>query len=179
MSDREKEDKPAAVSEEAKQAGEIRARWAWVEPSVWTERMLTALEEGIKGGKWFSLMDKIYAERTLGRASSRSKPTEGAGGVDRQTVEDFERDWMKNLERLSENCGREATDRRRYDGCGYRSRGVRKSGRWGSRRFGIGWCKRRCGWCWNRSLSGTLPSRATDSDPTGGARMPCGGWTGC
>ena len=47
---------PAAVPE-AKQAGEIRARWAWVEPEVWTDRMLTALEEGVNGGKWFSLID--------------------------------------------------------------------------------------------------------------------------
>ena len=102
MTDREKEDKPAAVSEETKQAGEIRARWAWVEPSVWTERMLTALEEGIKGGKWFSLMDKIYAERTLWAGFQQVKANGGAGGVDHQTVEDFERDLMKNLKRLSE-----------------------------------------------------------------------------
>ena len=51
-------------AEKAKQAGEIRARWAWVEPAVWTERMLTALEEGVKGGKWFSLIDKVYTRRT-------------------------------------------------------------------------------------------------------------------
>ena len=40
----------------SKQDGEaqIRERWRWAEPSVWTERMLTALEEGVKGGKWFS-----------------------------------------------------------------------------------------------------------------------------
>jgi hypothetical protein len=30
----------------AMQAGEVRARWAWSEPAVWTERMLTALERG-------------------------------------------------------------------------------------------------------------------------------------
>ena len=30
-----------------------------VEPKVWTERMLTALEQGVKGGKWFSLIDKV------------------------------------------------------------------------------------------------------------------------
>ena len=34
--------KPAPVSETAKQAGEILARWAWVESAVWTERMLMA-----------------------------------------------------------------------------------------------------------------------------------------
>ena len=47
---------PARVPTRAKQAGEIHARWAWVEASVWTDRMLTALENGAKGGMWFSLV---------------------------------------------------------------------------------------------------------------------------
>ena len=51
---------PAAVSYGAKQAGEIRDRWSWVEPSVWTERMLTALETGVKGGR-----NAYFAERGL------------------------------------------------------------------------------------------------------------------
>ena len=38
------------------QAGDVRARWAWTEPSVWTDRMLTALEQGVKGGVWYSLI---------------------------------------------------------------------------------------------------------------------------
>jgi len=63
---------PATVAE-AKQAGEVRARWAWVEPCVWTERMLTALEQGVKGGKWFSLIDKVSAPRMLLRAFERVK----------------------------------------------------------------------------------------------------------
>ena len=49
---------PAGVPEGANQVGEVRSRWAWAEPSVWTERMLTALERGVKGGKWFSLIDR-------------------------------------------------------------------------------------------------------------------------
>lgn len=28
-------------------------RWDWVEASVWTERMLAALENGVTGGKWY------------------------------------------------------------------------------------------------------------------------------
>jgi hypothetical protein len=38
-----KEARPAAVAGQPKQAGEapIQERWKWVEPSVWTERMLT------------------------------------------------------------------------------------------------------------------------------------------
>jgi len=48
--------KPATVSEETKQAGEACSdRWSWVERTVWTERMLEALEKGVKGGVWFSL----------------------------------------------------------------------------------------------------------------------------
>ena len=46
--DRRSEDELAAVSEETKQARDIRARWRWVEPEVWTDRMLTALEQGVK-----------------------------------------------------------------------------------------------------------------------------------
>jgi RNA-directed DNA polymerase len=101
VTDREKETEPAAVSEETKQAGEIRARWAWVEPSVWTERMLTALEVGVKGGKWFSLMDKVYALANLRAAFAEVKANRGAAGVDKQTVEMFERHWEENLVKLS------------------------------------------------------------------------------
>ena len=73
MIDRRKEDKPALVSDGTKQAGEIRDRWSWVEPDVWTERMLTALEEGVKGGKWFSLIDKVYSEKVLRLAFTKVK----------------------------------------------------------------------------------------------------------
>ncbi len=41
---------PTGTSLGAKQAEEIRDHWPWVEPSVWTRRMLTALEQGVKGG---------------------------------------------------------------------------------------------------------------------------------
>ena len=40
-------------------------KWAWVEASVWTKRMLAALDNGVKGGKWFSLIDKVYSPKTL------------------------------------------------------------------------------------------------------------------
>ena len=43
----------------ATQAGEIRARWAWVEPAVWTDRMLTALETGVKEGVWPSALAEL------------------------------------------------------------------------------------------------------------------------
>ena len=101
MTDRQAEERPAEVSERATQAGDIRARWAWVEPSVWTERMLTALETGIKGGKWFSLIDKVYAPANLRAAFAKVKANGGAAGVDHETIEMFELHLEENLEKLS------------------------------------------------------------------------------
>ena len=94
--------KLAAVPETATQAREIQSRWEWVEPSVWTARMLTALEEGVKGGKWYSLMDKVYALANLRAAFKKVKANGGAAGVDHQTVEMYERRLEENLERLSQ-----------------------------------------------------------------------------
>jgi len=85
----------------ATQAGEVRARWAWTEPAVWTERMLTALEQGVKGGKWFSLIDKVYRPANLRNAFARVKANKGAAGVDHQSIEMFESHLEANLERLA------------------------------------------------------------------------------
>ena len=101
--DRKTEEQPAGVSATTTQAGNIRARWDWVEPSVWTERMLTALERGIKGGKWFSLIDKIYALANLRAAFRKVKSNHGAAGVDHQTIEMFEQHLEENLEKLSQS----------------------------------------------------------------------------
>lgn len=101
MRDETAEDKPAAVTGRSKQAGDARERWPWVEPTAWTERMLTALEEGVKGGRWFSLIDKVALPRVLRAAFGRVKANRGAAGVDRVTVEAFEARLEENLEKLS------------------------------------------------------------------------------
>ena len=90
-----------SVPEEAKQAGEVRARWAWAEPCVWTERMLTALEVGVKGGKWFSLIDKVSAPRVLLWAFARVKANGGAAGVDHQTIAMYEQQLEQQTEYLA------------------------------------------------------------------------------
>jgi RNA-directed DNA polymerase len=99
VTDRPEEERPAEVRE-AKQAGEVRARWAWAEPCVWTERMLTALEQGVKGDKWFSLIDKVGSRRMLLRAFERVKANGGAAGVDHQTVEMYEQRLDEHTEYL-------------------------------------------------------------------------------
>ena len=44
----------ASVPPGAKQAYPTRdpREWSWVEPSAWNERMLAALVNGVRGGKW-------------------------------------------------------------------------------------------------------------------------------
>ncbi len=92
--------KPAVVSVETKQAGDVRGRWEWTEAAVWTERMLTALEKGVKGGPWFSLIDKVYPAANLWAAFLEVKRNGGAAGVDGVTVKMFEQRLMENLEKL-------------------------------------------------------------------------------
>jgi RNA-directed DNA polymerase len=95
------EERPTPVPE-AKQVGEVPARWAWTEPAVWTERMLTALEVGVKGGIWFSLIDKVYKPRNLRAGFAKVKTNQGAAGVDHQTIEMFEADLDTNLSEVSQ-----------------------------------------------------------------------------
>lgn len=59
----------------AKQGREVAPKWEWTEASVWTERMLATLERGITGGKWFSLIDKVWKMENL--ESAVKKMAEG------------------------------------------------------------------------------------------------------
>src|SRR5258708_13351260 len=86
VKDRRAEQTPSAVPERAPQDGEIRARWAWVEPVVWTERMLATLETGIEGGKWFRLIDKVCSPKTLGRSLQEVVAKSESAGIHKQTA---------------------------------------------------------------------------------------------
>lgn len=90
-----------------KQAGEAQTvppyRDYGAEPGVWSERMLAALEEGVKGNKWFSLIDKVYADRTLGLAWAKVSSNAGACGVDGVTVERFGKDSQSRLLAVKEH----------------------------------------------------------------------------
>lgn len=85
-----------------KQGGEIQERWNWVEPSVWTKRMLETLERGVKGGVWFSLIDKVWARGNLEAAFAQVKANGGKPGVDNISIERFEQRLGEELERLQE-----------------------------------------------------------------------------
>jgi RNA-directed DNA polymerase len=64
--------------------------------------MLTTLEQGVRGGRWHTLIDKVYAPLNLFAASGNVIGNGGAAGVDHQTVEGFQAQRMKELDRLHE-----------------------------------------------------------------------------
>lgn len=67
-----------------------RIRWSWAEGSIWTDSMLAALENGVKGNKWFSLIDKIYRPVVLMNAWDKVRKNKGAAGVDKVTIQMFQ-----------------------------------------------------------------------------------------
>ena len=84
------ESQAPVVPEKATQGAETHGRdWTWVEATVWNERMLAALGNGVRGGKWFSLIDKVYRPQTLKAAWHKVKGNAGAAGVDGQSVKQF------------------------------------------------------------------------------------------
>jgi len=64
--------------------------------------MLEALEDGVKGDVWFSLIDKVYRRTTLDAAWKRVRQAGGAPGSDRQSLKAFESRLEVNLTQLQE-----------------------------------------------------------------------------
>ncbi len=81
--------KAPGMPERAAHVAEAQRTIAGAEASVWTERMLSALVNGVQGGKWFSLMDKVFAPKTLALAWTKVRANKGVAGVDGQSIERF------------------------------------------------------------------------------------------
>ncbi len=79
--------------------GEAHSLW-WAEASIWTDRMVSALGNGVRGGKWFSLIDKVMRPSTLDIAWRCVARNKGAAGVDGQSVERFSHQAERYLTEL-------------------------------------------------------------------------------
>ena len=79
-----------------------RLRWCWSEASIWTDRMLAALETGVKRDVWFSLIDKVYSLKNPCSSWSKTARNNGAAGVDGMTIDRYEKEVEANLGYLSE-----------------------------------------------------------------------------
>jgi RNA-directed DNA polymerase len=76
------------------------------ERGVWTKPMLVALERGLKGNKWFSLIDKVSTERTLQLAWEKVRRNAGSCGVDGITIGRFEQDSQSRLLAVKEHLSK-------------------------------------------------------------------------
>jgi RNA-directed DNA polymerase len=101
------------MGESTSEAAEVTARstrvasdpasgWGWVDRNIWTDRMLAALDNGVQGGKWFSVIDKVYRPATLQAAWHQVLRNKGAAGIDRVSVERFAGQSERYLRELAE-----------------------------------------------------------------------------
>jgi RNA-directed DNA polymerase len=86
----------------SKQAKDTHSKWWWVEHAVWTERMLARLEQSGPATKWFGLWDKVWAQENMLHGYYAVVRNDGAAGVDKQTVAQFEAQEQWELGRLRE-----------------------------------------------------------------------------
>lgn len=100
------EDKPATVGRTGvradfpKQAGEVQDQWAWVERSIWTERMLKRLAQSQESTVWYSLWDKVCNPENLDQAVLKVILNKGGSGVDGYTTEELKADWGRQRDQL-------------------------------------------------------------------------------
>lgn len=84
----------------AKQEASSPTSLVGIDRSIWTDRMLAALDNGVKGRKWFSLIDKVYRSSTLVGAWLQVYRNHGAAGIDQQSVTRFAAQAERHLEEL-------------------------------------------------------------------------------
>ena len=94
--------KQLSTVSETKQDREAHLWW-YAEPAVWTEKMLAALYKGVKGGKWFSLVDKTACYDNLEKGWLRVQANGGAAGVDKKSVEEFEAHLGSELKKMGKH----------------------------------------------------------------------------
>jgi RNA-directed DNA polymerase len=95
--------RPATVPFAATPAGQPPSVTEWANRIVWTDRMLAALAQGVRGGRWHTLSDKVYQPDNLWMASISVLVNRGAAGVDGQTVQQFDEQLLEELRRLEED----------------------------------------------------------------------------
>ncbi len=99
-----------AAETPSKQAEDTGQKWWWVEHTVWTERMLERLEQSEPATKWFGLWDKVWAQENLLHGYYAVVRNDGAAGVDKQTVGQFEAQEQWELGRLAGHPGGQRPD---------------------------------------------------------------------
>lgn len=82
-----KSKEPSVSVKPAKQGSSNLSESTWIDRTVWNDRMLAALDNGVKGKKWFSLNDKVRRRQTLENGWHDVMANNGGAGVDGQSIE--------------------------------------------------------------------------------------------
>lgn len=88
---------------EATQSRPREDRWNWVERTIWTDRMLMALDNGVKGDRWFSLIDKVCRQSTLHKSWLKVARNKGAAGIDLVSIDRFSAQCSEYLDELKKD----------------------------------------------------------------------------
>lgn len=94
--------------------------------------MLAALERGVKGGKWFSLLDKVHKPANLEAAFDRVAANKGSAGIDHVSISAFDKRREAELENLEH-----ALRSRTYEPSAIRRVYIPKPGRREKRPLGV------------------------------------------
>jgi len=132
--------------------------------------MLATLERGITGGKWYSLIDKLYPQTTLRLAFDAVAANRGAAGIDHVGIKHYAANLDANLARLTEVCVPAVTGRRRSDGTTSLNREASRCAPWGYRRCRTGWCKPLCAWSSNRPFERDFAAHSYGFRPNRGCK---------
>ena len=89
----------ARVDESPKQAAGVRLSEASQE--IWTRGMLETLARGIKGGVWFSLIDKVWNPEHLKLGAKEVIRNKGAAGIDHRSWEQLKSGLDAEVETVS------------------------------------------------------------------------------
>src|SRR5436190_17928623 len=63
--------------------------------------MLAALDKGVEGGRWYSLMDKVFSLANLEASWRQVRRNRGSAGVDHVSISRYEASLESNLESLA------------------------------------------------------------------------------
>lgn len=82
------------------QTKQDKEAYQYAERAVWSKRMLQTLVTGVKGDKWFSLIDKVYSKQNLIVSYQQVKKNQGKAGVDHVSIKQFGERLSKEIDTL-------------------------------------------------------------------------------
>lgn len=88
------------VAPSPRQLEGLRAQLSLESNAIWTDRMLEALQKGVKGNRWYSLMDKVWNPSHLRLGAWQVIRNDGAPGIDHRSCQQLEEELSSEVSLL-------------------------------------------------------------------------------